>query len=98
MRDAAGRRRARAPVGEVLSRGDDLPAVRHRSGVPVSVGDGAARSRLERLRASGPVPGAAARRLRLRVAQGRTRLGQRQRVAPVWRLVTADWRLATAEW
>ena len=44
----AGRRRARAPVGQVLPGGDDLPAVRHRGRVPLSVGDGAARSRVER--------------------------------------------------
>src|SRR4029079_16420798 len=33
VRDAAGRRRARAPVGQVLPGRDDLPALRHRGRV-----------------------------------------------------------------
>src|SRR5262249_5840447 len=77
---AAGRRRPRAPVGEVLPRRDDLPALRHRGRLPLSVGDGAARSRVGRLRAGRAVHGAAPRRLRLRLAQGRARLGQREGV------------------
>ena len=49
VRHAAGRRRARAPPGQVLPRGDDLPAVRHRGRVPLSVRDGAAATGLDRL-------------------------------------------------
>src|SRR5258708_2964157 len=52
VRHASGWGRARATVGQVLSDRDDLPAVRHRSRVPLSLGHGAARSRLER-----PPPG-----------------------------------------
>ena len=47
VRHAGGRRRARTAVGEVLPGGDDLPAVRHRGRLSVSVGDGAARSRVD---------------------------------------------------
>src|SRR5882762_3699424 len=66
---------ARAPIGQVLSRRDDLSPLRHRGRVPVPVGDGAARSRMERLHAGAAVHDAAAGRLRLRLAQGRARLG-----------------------
>ena len=48
VRHAGGRRRARAAVGQVLPRGDDLPAVRHRGGVPLSLGAGAPRPALGR--------------------------------------------------
>src|SRR5262249_36521066 len=67
-----------APVGEVLPRRNDFPALRHRGRVPLSVGDGAPRSRLERFRAGGPLHGAAARRLRVCLAEGRARLGARE--------------------
>src|SRR5581483_2931171 len=80
VRHAAGRRRARPPVGEVLPRRDDLPAVRHRGRLSLSVGDGAARPRVERLRASAPVHAPAAGRLCLRLAQRRARLGRRETV------------------
>src|SRR6516165_5410413 len=80
MRHARRRRRARAAVGQVLPRGDDLPAVRHRGRLPLPLGDGAARSRLERLRAGAAVHGAAHGRLHLRLAQRRARLGKRERV------------------
>src|SRR5471030_2060836 len=80
MRHAGRRRRARAAVGQVLPRRDDLPAVRHRSGLPVSVGDGVAFARMGRVRAGAPLHGAAARGLRVRLAQRRARLGKRERV------------------
>src|SRR3954447_25787414 len=80
MRHAGCRRRPRTPIGQVLSRRDDLPALRHRGRVPLSMGDGVARSRLERLRAGVALHGAAARRLYLRLAQRRARLGKRERL------------------
>jgi hypothetical protein len=52
----------------------DLPAVRHRGRLPLPVGDGAARSRLNGF-IGAAVHGPAAGRLRLRLAQGRARLG-----------------------
>src|SRR3954462_13853345 len=76
MRHARRWRRARTPVGQVLPGGDDLPAVRHRGRLPVSVGDGAARSGAERVRSGASVHGAPPRRLRLRLAQRRGRLGR----------------------
>ena len=42
MRHAAGRRCPRASSGQVLSGGDDFPALRHRGRVPLSVRHGAA--------------------------------------------------------
>src|SRR5262245_43986636 len=78
MRYAAGRRRTRTAVGEVLSHRDDLPAVRHRGRVPLSLGHGTSRSRMGRLRASAAVHGVAAHWLRIRLAQGRARLGHRE--------------------
>src|ERR1700682_3785854 len=82
MRDAGRRRRARTPVGEVLSGRDDLSALRHRGRVSVSVGDGPSRSRLDGLRTARPVHVVDARGLHVRVAQGRPRLGERRRRSP----------------
>src|SRR5262245_1481345 len=79
MRHAAGRRRPRAAVRQVLSRRDDFPPVRHRGRVPVPVGDGPSRSRLERVRPGGVVHGPAPVRIRVRLAQGGARLEHRSR-------------------
>src|SRR6266550_970003 len=69
MRHAGRRRRARAPVGQVLPRRLSL-----------SLGDGAARPRLGRLRAGRAVHAPAARGIRLRLAQRGARLGKREGV------------------
>ena len=45
VRHAGRRRRARAAVGQVLPGRDDLPALRHRSRVPLSLGDRVSRAR-----------------------------------------------------
>src|SRR5262249_8024068 len=75
VRHAAGWRRAGTPVRQVLSGRDDLPALRHRGGVSLSLGDGAAPARMDRVRPGAAVLRAAPRGLRLRLAQGRARLG-----------------------
>src|ERR1700682_3283112 len=80
VRHAGGRGCARAAVGEVLPGGDDFSAVRHRGGVSLSLGDGAARSGMDRIHSGRPLHGAAAGRVHLRLAQGRARLGERERV------------------
>src|SRR5262245_8059576 len=77
MRDAAGRRRARAAPREVLPRRDDLPALRHRGGVPLSVRDGAARAPMVRVRAARGLLRHPVRRLRVRLAERGARLGPR---------------------
>src|SRR5215207_5530131 len=81
MRHAAGWRCPRAAPGQVLPRRHDLPALRHRSRVPLSVCDGHPRVGLVRLRAAARVLRHSSRRLRVRVAQGRARLGPRTRLA-----------------
>ena len=48
VRHARGRRRPRAHVGQVLPRGDGLPAVRHRGRLPLSLGPGHPRPALGR--------------------------------------------------
>ena len=50
MRHAGRRRRPRAAVGQVLPGRDDLPALRHRSGLSAPVGRRAPRSRVAGLR------------------------------------------------
>src|SRR5262245_56850065 len=84
MRHARSWRRPGTPVGEVLSDRDDLPALRHRGGLSLPMGHGSARARMERLRAGGVVHGSAAYWLRVRLAQGSARLGERECVAPVF--------------
>src|SRR5688572_3068574 len=75
MRDAGVRDCPRAPFGQVLPRGDDFSAVRHRDCLPVPLGPGAARPRVVRLLSDPDVLPDPARGLRLRLAQGRARLG-----------------------
>src|SRR4051794_23304111 len=81
MRHAGGRRRAGAPSRQVLPRGDDLSALRHRGGVPLSVGDGAPRAAVGRVHPVDRVLRHPAHRLRVRVAERRPRLGARARLS-----------------
>src|SRR4029453_19097502 len=75
MRDAGGRRCAGTPLGQVLPGGDDLPPVRHRDRLPVSVGPRPARSGVVRVRADFDVFPDSRRRLRVCLAEGASRLG-----------------------
>src|SRR5262245_2776543 len=77
MRHAARWRRPRAPIGEVLSRGDDFSPLRHRGGLPLPVGDGIEGPRLGRSPPGGPVHPLAPGWLRLRLAERCPRLGRR---------------------
>src|SRR5690349_22109425 len=75
MRHAAGRRRARAAIGEVLPDCDDLPALRHRSRVSLSVGDDDARAVVARTDSDRRLLFDPDRRLHLYLAQGCPQLG-----------------------
>src|SRR5688572_24427568 len=75
MRHAGGRRRPRAALGQVLSGRNDLPAVRHRDRLPLSLGRCPTGSRLGGTRAADQLLWDSLGRLRLRVAEGCARLG-----------------------
>src|SRR5262245_50549871 len=98
MRDAAGWRRARAAVGQVLPGGDDFPALRHRSCVSLSVGAGASATRMDRVLSGGAVHGAPPGWLHLRLAKGRTRLGPRHLAARTRLAIVDGSRLTTDTW
>src|SRR5687768_2161773 len=95
MRHARRRRCAGAPLGQVLSGGDDLPAVRYRDRLPVSVGAGVAGPRMVRIRPDSDLLPDPCRRLHLRLAQGPARLGARRR-APHTRTGGAEGGLVMA--
>src|SRR5690348_3455501 len=77
MRHAGRRRRARTPVRQVLSGGDGVPAVRHRGGVSLSMGRGAARAGLAGPDADRDVLPDSRGGLHLYLAQGDPRVGAR---------------------
>src|SRR3989337_2455003 len=69
MRHARRRRRARAAVDPLLSDCDDLPAVRHRSGIPLSMGARTADAWLGRLPTGRALHARAGCGLRVRVEE-----------------------------
>src|SRR4030095_2149836 len=75
MRDARCGRCPRTPLGEVLPRGHDFPALRYRNRVPVSLGAGVSQSWMAWVRTDPHVLSDSPRWVRLRLAEGRARLG-----------------------
>src|SRR5262245_42435873 len=78
MRDAGRRRRARTSLGQVLPGGDDFPALRHRDRLSLPVGGVPAQPWVGRVFSDRDVLPGPARGLRLRLAEGRSRLGSRR--------------------
>src|SRR5688500_2256843 len=75
MRHAGRRQRPRASLGEVLPGGDDLPALRHRGRLPLSVGHVASRPGVGRLLPDSHLLRDSDGRVHLCVAEGRAGLG-----------------------
>src|SRR5688500_1108333 len=84
MRYARRRRCAGAPLGQVLSGGDDLSAVRHRDRLFISLGPGAARPRLVWICPDSDLLPDPCCRLHLRLAEGAARLGALRRAPQPW--------------